>query len=409
MINAIGICKEESFLVGVRKSDRKESKEKVITSSVPYKGVKDKFGKENMSVEEMAAFLRKEKGLTEHDITSKTIVNYIKAICEKSDGLLTTNHFKHDFSKDHSKYEIKPEYQGLLMVLMDSDYFEGRKNDRKLKTRALLNTQLAENVKKYLSGQDYNLLTKNPSYINAQLEEWLSHHINWQLQALMRVMYHAAPVLRYMFMVEFLSSIVHLREWMDREDAKEFSTRLVFAHELDDIHDALYQKGLFSSNTLDKLIINLLALRIHDKDYTYVSEDEELSPVGLYLASKMFNISIKGGSDFKKNIDELDTAIENLDRYKGIEAKAKKILDLKKPDEYMLYQDLMSLSKRRYCAPEVSPEEYDRIVRFTENAISMDKWEILNEFLQLGCQAMTSEKIDKIMKVKDGKHKNPEK
>lgn len=395
-------------MAGIRESDRKGEKKEKEIKRVTYEVAKDKFGNFNMSTEEMAAYLRGKKGLTEVDITPKTIVNYIKDICEKSNGLLHPNDFKHDPFKDGSKYEIKPQYHGLLMVLMDSDYFEGRKNDRRLKTRAELNDQLAKNIDKYLSDMDRNLLKKNPSYVNARLEAWLSHHINYQLHALMRTMYHASPVLRYTFMVEFLSKVVHMRDWMDREDAKEYSSRMVYAHELDEIHDALYQKGLFSSTTLDGLLINLLALRMHDKDYTYVSDDEELSPAGLYLASKIFNYDMLENSTFKKQIDELDTLIEDDARFKSIQAKAKQILNLNEPDEYYLYMDLISLSKRRYCMPYVSPEDYDRMVRFTEDAISKDKWEILNEFLQCGRKSMTAEEIDKIMDIKDRKHKNPE-
>ena len=112
----------------------------------------------------------------------------------------------------------------------------------------------------------------------------MSRQINQQLIILLRTMYHVSPVIRYKLMMEFIKQLVNLNDWMSRQDSKEIAARLVYAHELDAIHDALYQKGLFSSKSLDELLINLLAFRMHDKEFTYIEDNEQMTPIGVYLA-----------------------------------------------------------------------------------------------------------------------------
>lgn len=63
---------------------------------------------------------------------------------------------------------------GTTSCLINSEYFDGRKNDRRLKTRSDLNNQLAKNVREYLTDSDKQLVLNNPSYVNAELEAQLS-------------------------------------------------------------------------------------------------------------------------------------------------------------------------------------------------------------------------------------------
>ena len=131
-----------------------------------------------MTIEELTIFLRNSPRGARPDLTEKSVKNYIKTLCESSEGLLKPEDFKKNPDYSKSPYCIKPEWQGLLVALMDSGYFEGRKNDRKLKTRADLNRQLAENVEKYLGSEDKRIVMENPAFINAELESRLSKHIN---------------------------------------------------------------------------------------------------------------------------------------------------------------------------------------------------------------------------------------
>lgn len=387
---------------GKSEYDRKNSaKYKKERDSITFEDVEKKFGKENMSSAEFAVYLCKVKGLALGEITEKTVKNYIKAICEESDGRLSVSDFKHDPAKPGSKYEFKPQYHTLLITLMATDYFDGRHNDRKLSTRGDLYLQLITNINKYLNDGDKRIIKSNPTYVNAMLERHLSEHINQQLVSLIRTMYHSDPVLRYQLMIEFLSSITNLRKWMDRLDCNAISTRMVYAHELDQLKDALYQKGLFESIDLDEFLIKFLALRVHNKDYEYISDNEELSPAAVCLAAKLFNITIKEDTEIKEMMDRVDDFISNERRYKEIIDKAKNIFDLNNPQEAKVYEDLKKLTAIQYLRPEVSAQDYEKTVRFTESCIAKDKWDILNIFMTMGRDIMTPEQIAKIMAIKD--------
>ena len=283
------------------------------------------------------------------------------------------------------------------VALMDSGYFEGRKNDRKLKTRADLNRQLAENVEKYLGSEDKRIVMENPAFINAELESRLSKHINQELVILMRTMYHVSPVIRYKLMLDFFKALVNMRVWMSRQDSKEEATRLVYAHELDEIHNAIYQKGLFSSKSLDELLISLLATRMHDEEYVYVDGDEEMTPIGVYFATLVFEGEFPDTSAVKRQLDELERTLNDDSRVQTIRKKAEEILDLKDPFEQFLYDDLIRMAKLRLCTPYVSPEEYERMVRFTESAIAQDKWDILNRLMKLGDHPLDEKAVASLM------------
>lgn len=378
---------------GVSRYDRKQP-EKAQPS---YETVKAKFGTEDMTIEELTVFLRNSPRGARPDLTEKSVKNYIKSLCESSNGLLKPEDFKKNPEYSKSPYCIKPEWQGLLVALMDSDYFEGRKNDRRLKTRADLNRQLAENVENYLGGEDKRIVMENPAFINAELESRLSKHINQELVILMRTMYHVSPVIRYKLMLEFLKNLANLRIWMSRQDSKEEATRLVYAHELDEIHNAIYQKGLFLSKSLDELLISLLATRMHDEEYVYVDGDEEMTPIGVYFATLIFEGEFPDTSAAKRQLDELEQALNDDSLIQTIQEKAKKILNLKDPFEQFLYDDLIRMAKLHRCTPYVSPEEYERMVRFTESAIAQDKWDILNRFMKLGDHPLDEEDVASLM------------
>ena len=163
--------------------------------------IKDKFGRKPMSTAEFAVYLSEVSGF---HIDEKTVKNRIKAICEDSQGALSSNDFREDATDIRSKYKLKPEYHATLLTLVNTGYFDGRRNDRRLSTRAELYKQLTSNVEKYLPEPEKKEVKSNPSYVNAVLEEALSEHINRELGAVLRGIYHIDSVMRYAVMIHFL-------------------------------------------------------------------------------------------------------------------------------------------------------------------------------------------------------------
>ena len=369
--------------------------------AIKYEDVEKKIGKMSLSATELAIYLAKCKGLPEEGITEKTVKNYIKAICDESGGVLSISEFKHDPSKRGSKYEFKPEYHGLLLTLLNTDYFDGRKNERRLSTRNTLCEQLISNIDKYLSNNDEKNIKEHPAYVNAVLERHLSKHINNELTVLLRTIYHSDPVIRYQLMVELLSALFSMRKWMMKVDSKMISTKMVYAHELNELEDAKYQKGIFEAVNLDEFIIKFMALRMHGGTYKNISDNEKLTPVAMRLAQSLYNITVRDDADIKRILDQIDEQISNSKRYKEIMGKAEKILDLEDPQEAQIYYDLQERCKIQYLRPGVCLEDYKKTVKFTESCIADDKWDIINKFAQLGRQAMNKEQMDKIMAIKD--------
>lgn len=389
---------------GVRESERKNlSKPKRKKIPVTFESVEKKYKKENMSAEEFAMLLCLKRELKPGSITDKTVKNYMTEICKMSDGLLSIGEFKKNPDKEKSKYEFKPEHHDMLLTLMASDYFDGRKNDRRLGTRAVLYDQLTKNIEEYLQESDKKIIKANPTYYNACLENELTKRLINELSSLLRNLYHSEPVMRYQFMIEILNKFHFLNQWVMREDSKAMSTRMVYAHNLDELKDSIYQKGVFEATEFGEFIVKYFALKAHGENYNYVSDNEELSCPAYILATKLFNITVKDDTDIKKKIDEVDQQIENNIRYKELMEKAKQILDIDNAAEFNMYIDIKRLAAVQYLRPFVSKDDYEQTIRFTEECIKQDKWDILNALLQLDRSSMTDEQIRKIMDIKDHK------
>ena len=244
---------------GVPKRDRKGSAEPKNKAEIKPSDVAAKIGKEAITAQEMAVYLEAQKP----DITmsDKTVKNHIKDICEKSEGMLNEEDFK-----SGRKFLFEPHYQGLLLSLLDTSVFDDRQNDRKLATKSKLNTELAENVDKYLTGEDSELVKESPIYITVRLEDELFKRINQEISAIVRDSYHTDAAVRWKSLQEYLDALKKVRLAVQHRYSDSFAKRMVYAHEFDDREDAFYQRGLFKAETMEDLLIAMLACRIHGKN-----------------------------------------------------------------------------------------------------------------------------------------------
>ena len=388
-----------------RKSDYANMHEKGSGETCTFDQIKDKFGREPMSTAEFAVYLSEVSGV---HIDEKTVKNRIKAICEDSDGALSSNDFRKNASDRRSKYELKPKYHATLLTLINTDYFDGRKNDRRISTRTALYKQLASNIEKYLPEKEKAEVTSNPAYVNAMLEGFLSQHMSSELSSLMRSMYHMDSALRYQAMIHFLNILMPFRKWIESMDSKAMAVRMVYAHTMDERHDAVYQKGMFESTTLDGFLIHYLALQVHDEKYEYLLDDETFSMPALFLASIIFHVDTYKNPSVTEMLQQIEARLENHPRYQELTEKAERIFDLNNPAELEIFITLKQLIKIQYLRPEVTPEAYERMVRFTESSIAEDKWDLMNKLIQIGRKNMSREDLDAIVAFinKDKQRKN---
>ena len=142
---------------------------------------------------------------------------------------------------------------------------------------------------------------------------------------------------------------------------------------------AMISDSIHSFSDVITTVIAWIGVKVSKKEadsaHPYIKDNEEMTPIGVYLATLIFQGGFPEESEAQKKMNDIDRAVENQSLYQCIQEKAKKILDLSNPFEEQMYYDLMNMAKIRCCTPYVSPEEYDRMVRFTESAIANDTTE----------------------------------
>lgn len=118
--------------------------EEIKKKKIFYEDIEVKIGKESISAEELAVYLSRKRKLSDGDMSEKTVRRYIHKLCKMSKGLLKNSDFK-EGNESNSGYLFKPEYHGLLLTLLDTEYFGGKKNNEKLSDRVVLHEQIAKN------------------------------------------------------------------------------------------------------------------------------------------------------------------------------------------------------------------------------------------------------------------------
>lgn len=122
----------------------KFEKEKVIAAKI-----KDKLWTETIKVSELAAYLSCYSRNGVHFDTAK-VKDRIEEICNMSNGLLNVDDFRKEPGNSKSMYLFPPKIHGLILTLLDTGYFDNRKNERLLSTRENLHRELTVNVDLYL-------------------------------------------------------------------------------------------------------------------------------------------------------------------------------------------------------------------------------------------------------------------
>ncbi|MNW32998.1 hypothetical protein D3C74_99520 [compost metagenome] len=340
--------------------------------------VKGKVGKEAINADEIAAYLTKysRRGDT---FSGKTIRRLIKKICELSAGKLKVSDFQVPRDNNKPMYLIQPEHHGFILPLIDSKYLLDNKNDRKLSTREELYRDLVVNLETYMSEKDFKIIKSNPAFMNAKLECLLSESINKQILILLQNLFHSDEVLRFRLMEKTLNTLIELNRIVMKQDAYMFSSKLVYGHAFNESTDGEYKKDMLQADGLAQFIIQLLGLKMHGEKYEYLSDDEKLSYPALWAAAQMYDFEIKPETDAGQELNKISAAISDNEKFKTLVKKAKEILNLDDPREFFMFKDIIRLSAAYYLMPFVDDEDYKNIIKFTENAISNDKWDVLQK------------------------------
>ena len=253
---------------------------------IPLDLAKSKIGKEVMTPSDFAPIL---SDILSVPFDEKTVRNYFKAICNKSDGLLSVDDFK---TGKNRAYEFMPSYNSILLVLMATNYFDGRKNDNRISTREQLYKQLICNINndELLSEEDRKTIKSHPSYINAELESGLSERINDELIPIIGELYCVDTTIRYRIMCTFWEFLINFRKQLRTIDAKLSADKLLFSHTQWNASkkENAAEIMAFQAETLDDFLIALIAIKRQEEEFQYIVNSEMLSYPLLALANKLF-------------------------------------------------------------------------------------------------------------------------
>ena len=369
-----------------------------------YEKVKEKFGREEMSSKEFIVYLSHFKyGDDNIPMTPRTLRNYVERLCELSNGRIKPENFKK--GRD---YCFKPEYHRILLVLLNTDYFGENIDDKSLEGRTILHKQLADNVNRFLNKEEQEFVRGNPAYLNAILEGKLGECLSGELKRVLNGIYTFDPAMRYQVMVEALGKLVGLRHWIDGWQALINNSRAFYADSKEEIMDAAERKGKFRDILIDDILINMLVSKITGEKYEYVSESELLPYPAVYTSAVVYEMRGLDENEVQKYYDEVDRAIEDQDKYKLIMAKAMMLFDENDPMENNILILLAKLVKCQYAAEFIHTDDYEKMIRFTEDTLVDDKERLIEKLGEIEGK-LTEVQMKELMDIKDRKKLKAEK
>lgn len=338
-------------------------------SSKSFADIKRMFAKEPMTAEQFGIYLGECKAAGDF-ISDKTIKRYIEKLCKMSDGKITPSKFMKTVDGT-DVYIIQPEIQELLVAMFDTDFF-GAKGKPKagIDVKQRLRAQLAENVEIYLDEDIKKQVKSAPQFLNARLEDILTEKINNEVRGMFATMQDSDDTIQYQLMLETLDRLVAIRRWMNEWNARINLIKQEFAKTEQEKQDAKNKTGLFKHKQLQDILIDVISNLLEGKEYEYISEEEEIFYPTLYAASKMYDITAMPGNELTLWLQEVEENISNLKRYKYIQKKARALFDENDHLEKKILDSIDKIARTQLVSNEsdMTPEQYERLVRFTEDA-----------------------------------------
>lgn len=124
----------------------------------------------------------------------------------------------------------------------------------------------------------------------------------------------------------------------------------------------------------------------------------------------MYDITAMPGNELTLWLQEVEENISNLKRYKYIRRKARALFDENDHLEKKILDSIDKIARTQLVSNEsdMTPEQYERLVRFTEDASMEEKQEILCKLEQSGNLTLDEQTLKEIMDIKDAVEKKQE-
>lgn len=187
-------------------------------------------------------------------------------------------------------YYFPPESHGLLLTILDTGYFDDRKNDRKLSTRENLYRDLTVNVDLYLQEDDLEMVRSNPAFTAAKCEGILSEAISFKIQHLIGNAMNSDETIRIQQLRRIYNALRDVEERNSTERNHLFSSKMVYKYafgETAGISEGVnIYKELFGAENLFDYLICLLAVRMNGLDFQGLKDGEKMNYRTLYQKVK---------------------------------------------------------------------------------------------------------------------------
>lgn len=366
---------------------------------------KKKLWVESIGASEFAAFLSCYSRNNVHFDRAK-LLDRIEEICVMSDGLLKEEDFRVRPITQHSRYVFPPETHGLILTLLDTGYFDNRKNARKLSTRENLYRELTVNIELYLrhSEEDKNMVMSNPAFASAKCESILSEAINQKMTQVIRDAMNADEVIRLKLLKRTYDTLNKLCEDNETEIRHLFSSKLVYKYSFEDVLGKDFFEKLFEDDSLIKYLIHLLALRVNGKEFNELDGDEKLTYPLIYAhaaeKAKEDKLWVELGElDPNEVLEDLKIKCIADNKYESILMKALDLFDKNDADEMQLYRDLVYITQLRFMAKKLTVEGAEASKTFYEAAFSKDMFDMFNQFANGDFNSPVMEELRRIRMV----------
>ena len=330
-----------------------------------------------ISAKQMAAYLSvHSRGHIHFD--ERKVRKRIEEICKMSDGQIETKDFVKNPNLKKSKYLFKPEWQGLLMALMDTNYFDDRKNDRLLNTRENLYHDLIVNIDLYLDAKDQEIVKSYPGYKLAYCECKAIEYINSDIQCLIRNAMHADETIRLKMLSDIHDALSELNENNNRMSSQIWANKLVYKSNINN----RYLEKLFESDSLPLFMVELLALKVKEKKYSTFIEEGILTYEKLYAAAKIENpMELPSNEDYDKFIEDIDKKLDENDYYNDMINRIESIINIDNPIERQLLCDFKNITRNRLMMEGLNRNEIKKMKKYIDACMQRNMFDILNMFL----------------------------
>ncbi len=395
-----------------RESDYKSQIEKQneTEEELSEKAIK-KLHKESLKSSELAAYLSCHSRNGIH-FDSKKIKGRIAEICKMSNGTLTEDMFRKDKGNSRSMYYFPPESHGLLLTILDTGYFDDRKNDRKLSTRENLYRDLTVNVDLYLQEDDLEMVRSNPAFTAAKCEGILSEAISFKIQHLIGNAMNSDETIRIQQLRRIYNALRDVEERNSTERNHLFSSKMVYKYafgETAGISEGVnIYKELFGAENLFDYLICLLAVRMNGLDFQGLKDGEKMNYRTLYQKVKNEEDPLwveLEQIDAEKLIEELKFKAVVSGRYQRIMQKAMGIFDLDDPDERRLFNDLVYLTRLHLISEQMDEHDMAVSMKSYEAAMQKDMYDWLREFATGDFDTPTMRELRRIRQVSPQRQK----